>query len=83
MAKDNSKTTSPKVGSLAGSVLQDPNASATAKRMAASALAQRQAGHQTGADLEDDAARVLRSEKYSDQTKTLAASVVAQANKAR
>lgn len=83
MAKANSKVTSPKVASLAGSVLQDPNASAAAKRMAASALAQRQPGHQTGAALEDDAARILASEKYSDQTRTLAASVVAQANKAR
>jgi hypothetical protein len=83
MAKANLKVTSSRVASLAGSVLQDPNASAVAKRMAASALAQRQSGHQTSAQLEDEAARVLASAKYSDQTLSLAASVVAQSNKAR
>jgi hypothetical protein len=83
MAKANSKVTSPEVARVAAKVLQDPNASAMAKRMAGSALAQRQPSHQTGANLEDDAARVLASTKYSGETKTLAASVTSQSNKGR
>ena len=54
-----------------------------AKSLAASALAQRGVGKQTGAEMEDKAARVLASDRYSDDTRQLAASVLAQANKER
>jgi hypothetical protein len=46
-------------------------------------LAQANTGKQTSAEMEAKAARVLQSEKYSEETKTLAGSVVSQANKAR
>lgn len=79
----NSKQTSKKVGSDAGKILSDPNASAIAKSLAASALSQRDKSHQTGAQMEDVASKVLQSSKYSDTTKSLAASLVSQSNKKR
>lgn len=83
MCHTNHKKTSKTVGALAARTLQDSDASAIAKRLAASALAQRNGQRQTGPELEEVAARVLASPKYSDETKTLAASVVSQANKER
>jgi hypothetical protein len=80
---NNTKQTSASLASLAGKVLQDPNASEIAKRLAASALAQRGDATQTGAEMEDLASKVLRSEKYSDDSKALAASVLSQSNKGR
>lgn len=79
----NTKKTSPKVASQAASVLGDPNASATAKSLAASALSQSGNGKQTGAAMEDKASKVLQSAKYSDATKTLAGTVLSQSNKLR
>lgn len=79
----NTKRTSKKVASLAATTLNDPNASAIQKSLAASALAQANTGKQTGAEMEEKAARVLQSEKYADDTLTLAGSVTAQANKKR
>jgi hypothetical protein len=79
----NSKTTSKAVGSNAGRTLHNPNASATAKALAGSALAQRGATKQSGSVTESLAARVLDSAKYSPQTKALAGSVLAQSNKKR
>ncbi len=79
----NVKKTSRGVGSLAARTLQDPNASQIARSLAASALAQTGTGKQTGGVMEDVAARVLPSEKYATDTKTLAASLLAQANKVR
>lgn len=79
----NTKQSSSDLGSKAAQVLQDPNASATARSLAASVLSQRAEDRQTGAEMEALAGRVLRSEKYSDQTRELAASVVSQANKER
>jgi hypothetical protein len=79
----NTKQTSPKVASQAGETLSDPNASATAKSLAASALAQSNTGKQTGAAMEDKASKVLQSTKYSDATKSLAGTVLSQSNKKR
>lgn len=79
----NKKKTSPKVASIAGQVLQDGNASAIQKRLAASALSQVLSGRQTGAALEAEASAALKSPKYNALTKELAGTVVAQANKER
>ncbi|MCG2580122.1 MAG: hypothetical protein KA296_04510 [Marinobacter sp.] len=79
----NRKKTSSEVSSIAARTLQDQNASAIAKRLAASALSQSGTTNQTGAELEDIASKVLKSSKYSDETKTLAASVLSQSNKGR
>jgi hypothetical protein len=51
------------------------------KILAAGALSQCVFTRQTGSQLEDIAAKALASSKYSDITKTLAGSVLAQANK--
>ena len=79
----NKKTTSNQIASLASKVLTDQNASATAKKLAGSALSQVNKGNQTGSNLEDIAAKVLSSDKYSNDTHKLAASVLSQANKER
>ena len=79
----NTKQSSAKVAKLASETLRDPYASAIAKSLAASTLAQANTGKQTGAEMEEKAGRVLQSDKYSDDTKTLAASVVSQSNQAR
>ena len=47
------------------------------------ALSQRSGDKQTGAKMEDKAARVLASDRYAKATKELAASVLSQANKQR
>ncbi len=82
MSKVNQKTTSAKVASLAGATLSDPNSSGLQRRLAASVLSQAAQARQTGADLEGVASRALLTSR-SDTTQTLAASLVAQANKSR
>lgn len=79
----NPKVTSKSVASEAARTLQDPNASSVAKSLAASALSQRSASHQTGSQMEDLASKVLDSPKYSQGTKSLAGSVLSQSNKKR
>ena len=79
----NKKVTSQKVASQAGRILRSNSTSQTAKSLAASALSQRQMGNQTGGQIEDLASKVLVSSKYSRETKTIAGSVLAQANKER
>lgn len=79
----NTKRTSADVAKQASDTLRDPNASAIAKSLAGSVLAQASTGKQTGADMEAIASKALKSEKYSDATKTLAGSVVSQSNKKR
>jgi hypothetical protein len=79
----NRKKTSPQIASLAAKTLQDKNASVTAKKLAASALAQTGTGKQTGSELEDLASKVLDSPKYNDDTKSLAGSVLSQSKKER
>ncbi|VXB73519.1 conserved hypothetical protein [Burkholderia sp. 8Y] len=80
---NNTKQTSPKVAHLAAVKLHDPKASAIAKELAGSALAQSHSPKQTGARMEHKASEVLHSPKYSRETKTLAASVLAQSTKDR
>uniref|UniRef100_C6E3P4 Uncharacterized protein n=1 Tax=Geobacter sp. (strain M21) TaxID=443144 RepID=C6E3P4_GEOSM len=79
----NTKQSSAEMASKAAKIMSDPNASAVAKSLAASVVAQTNTSKQTGADLEDRASKVLQSEKYSDSTKELAASVLSQSNKER
>lgn len=79
----NTKGTSGGMASKAGSILGNPNASATARSLAGSALAQAGTAKQTGARMEDRASQVLSSSKYSATTKSLAGSVLSQSNKER
>ena len=71
------------IAKLAAETLQDKQASQIARSLAASALSQVSGGKQTGGQMEDKAAKVLASDHYSAETKQLAASVLAQANKER
>ncbi|MDG9759377.1 MULTISPECIES: hypothetical protein [Pseudomonas] len=82
MAK-NDKDTSASIATLASETLRDPNASAIAKSLAGSALAQATTGKETGADMESKASQALRNPRSSDTTKALAGSVVSQSNKKR
>lgn len=83
MNRNNTKDTSQHVATLASNTLRDPQASATAKKLAGSALAQVAKGRETGKQMEEIASNALKSKKYSQETKTLAASVVTQSNKKR
>ncbi|EPQ2886843.1 hypothetical protein NRG79_001666, partial [Acinetobacter baumannii] len=65
----NSKQTSNKVAKLASEVLRDPSSSAIQKKLAGSALAQTHSSKQTGNEMESEASRVLKSDKYNDMTK--------------
>jgi len=79
----NKKKTSDNLASKAAKTLADKNSSATAKRLAGSALSQFNNDKQTGSELEDFASKILKSPKYNDDTKSLAGSVLSQANKKR
>ncbi len=79
----NTKQSTPKVAALAAATLNDKNASKIAKSLAGSVVSQTHTGKQTGADMESKASKVLQSDKYSDGTKTLAASILSQSNKQR
>lgn len=79
----NSKQTSPKVASVAGQTLQNPNVSDLQRSLAGSALRQAGKPAQTGATTETRAARALDNTNSAKVTRTLAASVVSQSNKAR
>ena len=79
----NTKQTSTRIGRLASETLHNSSASQVAKSFAASALSQRSGDRQTGAKMEDTAARVLAGDRYAKETKELAASVLSQANKQR
>lgn len=72
------KKTSKSVATLAAETLQDKSASQIAKQLAGSALSQYSTSNQTGSQLEEVASSVLKSPKYSEKTKTLAASVLSQ-----
>jgi anti-sigma factor ChrR (cupin superfamily) len=72
-----SANTSQGLASEAARVLSDPNASATEKSLAGSALAQAQSGV-TSAAVASAAGRVLQDEASSDRKKSLAASALAQ-----
>ena len=79
----NSKKSSPKLASMASSILTDNGSSQVQKTLAGSVLSQSGTSHQTGAKMESIASGVLKSSKYSERTKSLAASVLSQSNKAR
>ncbi|GAA6188150.1 hypothetical protein [Litorivita sp. NS0012-18] len=79
----NTKKTSRAIASKASKTLRNPHASATAKSLAGSALAQRNTTKQTGAAMEDKASKVVSGGRYSKQTKALAGSVLSQSNKKR
>jgi len=79
----NTKQTSTRIGRLASETLHNSSASQVAKSLAASALSQRGGDRQTGAKMEDTAARVLAGDRYAKETKELAASVLSQASKQR
>lgn len=79
----NTKDTSGGMTSKAGSILSNPNASATARSIAGSAPAQAGTTKQTGARMEDRTLQALPSSKYSATTKSLAGSVLSQSNKKR
>lgn len=79
----NTKKTSDKMATLAAETLNNPNASAIARSLAASALAQSGTDKQASAQMEEKAGKTLQSDKYSEQTKALAASVLSQSNKER
>lgn len=79
----NTKQTSEGLASMAAKALSDPNSSKIQKELAGSALAQHSTGKETGAEMETKASNVLKSKKYSEETKGLAASVLSQSNKKR
>jgi len=80
---DNKKTTSQKVAHIAAQILDNKNSSAIAKKLAGSALSQREMSKQTGAKMEKIASAALQDGRLAKDTKTVAASVLSQANKAR
>ena len=82
MSKNTNKT-SDTMATLAAETLNNPNASAIARSLAASALAQSGTDKQTSAQMEEKAGKTLQSDQYSEQTKALAASVLSQSNKER
>lgn len=79
----NSKSSSPKTASLAGKTLQSQSASRLEKKLAASALSQKDKRKQTSKTVETLASAVLKSKKDSPVIKSLAASLVSQSNKSR
>ena len=79
----NKKQTSHRIASTAAKVLNDPNASATAKKLAGSALSQANRHNETGKEMEKLASQVLQSDKYNNTTQQLAASVLSQSDKSR
>ncbi len=79
----NRKGTSAKVAKLAAETLFKSGSSRTARQLAGSALSQSRTSRQTGPEMEDLASKVMRSGRYSDDTKTLAGSVLSQSNKKR
>lgn len=79
----NNKRSSSKLASDAAKILIDKNTSKIQRSLAGGVLSQRDPSKQTGAAMEDKASRVLQSEKYSDTTKSLAASLLSQSNKKR
>jgi hypothetical protein len=77
----NPKKSSPKLTSAAAKALQDKKTSAIGKRLAASVLSQASASKETGQEMEALASQVLRNEQSTEQEKSFAASLIAQARK--
>ncbi|MBP0012682.1 MAG: hypothetical protein J7545_10245 [Roseofilum sp. SBFL] len=79
----NKKKSSPQIASQAAKILSSEKSSEIQKKLAASALSQRDRRKQTGSQMENIAAKALQSKKYNETTKSLAGSVLSQANKGR
>jgi hypothetical protein len=79
----NTKQTSAKVASIAGTTLQSSSASALQRSLAGSALRQAGSAAQTGAKTEAKAGGALDNPRAAATTKTLAGSVVSQSNRKR
>lgn len=79
----NHKTSRKSMASKAAKALTDKGTSKIQKPLAASVLSQRSEQKQTGANMEDIASKVLQSSKYSDETKSFAASVLSQSDAKR
>ena len=82
MAK-NKNQSSPEMAAKAARAMQDQDAPAIKRKLAASVLSQSNSRKQTGAELQTEASRVLRSDEYCEDTKSLAASLVSQSNRKR
>lgn len=76
----NHNTSSKSMASKAARVLTAKGTSQIQKSLAGSVLSQRATQKQTGTEMEDIASKVLKSTKYSDETKSFAASVLSQSN---
>lgn len=63
--------------------MNNKNSSNIQKSLAGGVLSQRDPMKQTGTKMEDKASQVLQSNKYSDITKSLAASLLSQSSKKR
>lgn len=77
------KSTSGKVGAVAGRTLSNPNASALQRSLAGSALAQAGTSKVTGKAMETKASTALKNPNASATTKQLAGSVTSQSTKKR
>lgn len=79
----NKKKTSPKLATIAAKTLKNNSSSNIQKTLAWWILSQASSTNQTWKDMEKIASDVLKSDKYNDKTKSLAASLVSQSNKKR
>ncbi|ASI89642.1 hypothetical protein [Vibrio mediterranei] len=79
----NTKKTSKQVASKAAQILSDPNASKIKKSLAASAMAQADKSKQTGEYMKQKTSIVLQNDKYSNETKEFASSLLSKSNKDR
>lgn len=79
----NKKQSTSKLASQAAKALQNENSSDIKKKLAASIVAQARTSKQTGAEMETVASDVMKSSKYSEETKSFAASLLSQSNKLR
>lgn len=79
----NKKKTTKKMWTEAWKILQNPNSSKIQKELAWWVLSQVVRWKETWKEMEKKASDVLKSDKYSDETKALAASLVSQSNKKR
>ena len=75
----NKKVSSKKLASFASGILR----SNIQKSLTASVLSQHNKNKMTGGNMEAKASLVLNSDKYSDTTKSLAASLLSQSDKYR
>ncbi|GAC05677.1 hypothetical protein GAGA_2838 [Paraglaciecola agarilytica NO2] len=69
------------MASLASSILTGSGSSQIQKTLAGYVLSQASSSDQAGAEMEGVASAVMQSDKYSDTTKSLAASLLSQSNR--